>query len=357
MKLLFYAKRNLHLPHLSPISDWISENHPEINIVYSSPPYAPAIDGIAGLGLSDVMIKQLNQSNTTWIPESEIKLFDPDVTVVADADFGAIDWGGKFVNVNHGLICKGTFYTTASAVQRENGADLICVPGEHHANILKNAIHTPVIATGLVKFDPIGQGIITKESARYQYSIKNNEKVVLLAPTYNPELSAVPVLTDGIRQITRDNTKLLVKLHGMSPQTWVELYELLSIVEENVVLIGDQDITPAILASDVVISDVSSAYMEAIALDKPVVLVNNPLQKTFHHYDPEDIEYKWRDVGIETADLPETIEAVKHCFTNPREKKNLRKKYGPLLVGPIDGKAAERAANAVIVMLENRVSL
>lgn len=353
MKILFYARRNLHIPHLDPIREWFASNRPDIEIAYSSPPYIPAFPGQPGIGLTKQMLAEIKNGGTAWIPEHSLQGWAPNVTIVADADFGGIRWGGRIANVNHGLICKGTFYTTAPLVQRENGADLICVPGPYHERILKQNVRRAIFATGLVKFDPVGKGILTQAVAKKKYNIPVDHKVILLAPTYNLELSAVPVIVDSIRELVNETTWVLIKLHGMSPEPWIELYKLLSKVEEHIVYENGQNLLPPLVASDAVISDVSSAYMEAISLDKPVVLVNNPLQKSFPMYDPNDIEYAWRHVGEEVETVEELHESVHYALNHPENKRELRKKYGPELVGPIDGKAAERASIAIIALAES----
>ena len=75
-------------------------------------------------------------------------------------------------------------------------------------------------------------------------------------------------------------------------------------LDKLVELGGNSDVT-----SDVQF-DVSSAFMEFISLDKPVVLVNNPLRTSFIGFDPRDIEYIWRAAGIEidhAEDIPDAI--------------------------------------------------
>lgn len=151
-------------------------------------------------------------------PSGAHSRFLPDVTVIADADFGGIDWRGGIVNVNHGLICKGTFYTESAVVQRENGADAICVPGHYHADILAKRIRREIVVTGLVKMDPFFRGEMTRENQRSRLGIPTDEHVILFAPTYNLELSSVPVLTTQIRQLATGTVHLLIKLHGMSPR-------------------------------------------------------------------------------------------------------------------------------------------
>lgn len=356
MRILFNIRRNLHLPHLLPLFEWFRSRMPEIETACSAPPYLPARDCMPGLGIDDAGRKALAERGLPFLPPERVAGWQPDVTILADADFAGINWGGIIVNVNHGLICKGTFYTKQAAVLRENGADLVCVPGSYHAGVLREVLRKPVIATGFAKFDPVGRGELTRDSARQELGLGSGDRVVLFAPTYNFELSAVPLVRDRVRRLTVDGTKLLIKLHGMSAPEWREMYHLLELLDENITFLESMDITPAIVAADVVISDVSSAFMEAIALDRPVVLVNNPLQRTFHHYDPNDIEYRWRDVGLEVSSAEEMIEAVRRSFVFPEEKAGRRRHYGPMLVGPIDGLATERAALAILQHVRERVS-
>ncbi len=348
MRIVYYAKRNLHIPHLLPISNWIRDNRPDSMQFYASPPYVPSVENMPGIGITDDQRDELQQVGYECVGPSHLRDLKPEVTVMADADFGGIDWPGRIVNVNHGLISKGTFYTHRSTVQRENGADLILVPGSYHAEVLQQVLTTTVLATGFVKFDPVGRRELTRTSARQRLGVPADARVVTFAPTYNVELSAVPVLTDGLRTLAQQGLHVVVKLHGMSPESWKQMYRLLALLEVNIHYVEAMDLTPSLVAADVVISDVSSAYMEAMALNRPVVLVNNPLREKFPAYDPSDIEYAWRDVGVEVETRGEIMDAVQHCLQNPHDREERRKHYGPKLVGPIDGRAAERAASAVL---------
>jgi hypothetical protein len=350
--ILFYVKRNLHLPHVEPILRWLETNVPEAELRVSAPPWVAATEGLPGNGLTADEINEITAKNLSWLPYDEIRNWSPDATIMADADYAGLFWSGKLVNVNHGLISKGWYYTNKPGVQRENLADLVCVPGPHHAEVLTPVLNTPVVATGLVKFDPVGRGELTRSSARRELGIPDGAEVVTLAPTFNMELSAVPVLVDKARELVKDGRHLIVKLHGMAPPVWKELYQLLALLEPRIHYVDSSDLTPSLMAADVVISDVSSAFMEAIALDRPVVLVDNPLQTRYFNYDPDDIEYRWRDVGIRAKTADEVLTAVDHCFEHPEEKTELRKRYGNKLVGDIDGRASERAAIAILTLLE-----
>ncbi len=352
-RILFFAKRNLHLHHMLPIHDWLLQHGEGVELAISSPPFTPSGEAKPGQGLPDIVIQELQRDGKTWISEEQAIAWAPHATVLADADFQSLRWEGRIVNVNHGLISKGFYYTRSKTVQRENTAHLICTPGSYHAEMIAPVLKTRVVPTGLVKFDPIGRGELTQSGVRRRYGIPPSDRVVAFAPTFNLDLSAVPVLTDRVADLARrEDQWLLVKLHGMAPELWSEMYRLLALLHERVIYVeASEDLTPVLLAADVVISDVSSAFMEAVALDRPVVLVDNPLQTTYFGYDPTNVEYAWRDVGLRTKTARETLAAVERCFQNPEEKAAQRARYGPRLVGPIDGRAAERAGVEILKLL------
>jgi tetratricopeptide (TPR) repeat protein len=86
-------------------------------------------------------------------------------------------------------------------------------------------------------------------------------------------------------------------------------------------------------------------------LDKPVVLFNNPMQKNYSQYDPNDIEYRVRDAGIQVGSVEEMKLAVKLSLADPGEYSSRRKSYADTLNYKIDGKCAQRAAQAIMQIL------
>jgi CDP-glycerol glycerophosphotransferase (TagB/SpsB family) len=212
-------------------------------------------------------------------------------------------------------------------------------------------VFKPILVSGLVKFDPIFRGELTRDTVLNLMGIAPSKKIILFAPTYNRELSAVPVVTDSVYDWVDADTHLIIKLHGMSPPEWFDLYRLIAEDDPRITLADELDLTPYLVAADVMVSDVSSAFMEFMALDKPVVLVNNPLRARFIGFDPRDIEYAWRDVGVEVDYVEEIHAAIKRCLENPAEKSGKRMLYGPRLIGPVDGRAAERIGEAVLSLM------
>jgi len=350
MKILFYVLRNLHLPHLLPIYQWMAErDHSRYAMAFSGPSFVPSRAEMPGYGLAPEIQHSLETDGVKWVSQDWINDWKPDVIVMADADYsgGLYRSGARMVNVNHGLISKGCFYSDSPLTHRENIADLICVPGPFHRDALKRTVYKPILVSGLVKFDRIFNGGLTRGNVLQRLGIDGRKKVILFAPTFNRELSAVPMVTDGVRNWVDDGTHLLIKLHGMSPPEWVELYSLIAENDPRITLIDDLDITPCLAAADVMVSDVSSAFMEFMALDKPVVLVNNPLRTQFTGFDPRDIEYSWRRVGMEVDSAADIPEAIRSALENPADRSRLRRLLGPRLTGPNDGRASERIGSAI----------
>lgn len=344
-RVLFYIERNLHLPFLEPIHDYLAD-HFSVEMAFCSPSFQPAEHGLTGYGLKKDTIKRLKQKSKFYAKPSE---FTPDITVIADTCFYPIRGCGKIVNVGHGLISKGWFYTDSPAVRRENCADLICVPGEWHKQILQKNVYSQIQTTGFIKSDDLFNCDAYERESFYQhYHIPRNKKIVLFAPTFNSELSAIPCVKERIVELIDEHTLLLIKLHNMTDQKWVDIYSRLGGSEENVRLIDDRHFAQAMVCTDVMVSDVSSAFVEFMLLDKPVVLFNNPMQKNYAQYDPTNIEYQVRDAGIQVGSIEELKLAVKLSLVDPAQYSPKRKAVAETLNCRIDGKCTERAAWAIM---------
>ncbi|MFC2150731.1 CDP-glycerol glycerophosphotransferase family protein [Calditrichota bacterium] len=354
-KVLFFVLRNLHLPHLYPVYRWMQSNaNDRFEVTFGSAPVIDATIDSPGYGIDAELLAEFSIPVDKLLPFDQIQSFAPEVVVMADADYRSdIDQiGAKIVNVNHGLISKGAFYTDAPLAERDNIADLICVPGSHHKQLLQRVVKKPILVTGLTKFDPVWSGELKREDILRRYGVDPVKKVVLFAPTFTRELSAVPMVTDSVTKWLNDDMHLLIKLHGMSPPEWIEMYRLIAQNDDKITYVEDMDLTPALVAADLMVSDVSSAFMEFAALDKPVVLVNNPKRTSFIGFDPRDIEYTWRDIGVQTDNPDEIADLIRNQLSNPKRLSEKRMQYTDKLVGPRDGKAGERIANGIEALIE-----
>ncbi|MFW6324991.1 MAG: CDP-glycerol glycerophosphotransferase family protein, partial [Desulfovibrionales bacterium] len=117
------------------------------------------------------------------------------------------------------------------------------------------------------------------------------------------------------------------------------------------IFVDEQDITPFLALADVLVTDVSSTMMEFAALDKPVVLFNNPDWQKYPNYNPLDIDFAWRDIGIQTHNLEELRSAVQESLEHPERYAEMRKKYtDQLFANKYDGNAAQRIIETAVRM-------
>ena len=200
-KVLFYVERNLHLPFLEPIHDYMVGRYP-VDAVFSAPPFRLAQSGRPGVGLEADQVERLKKK-ARFIENA--RDFEADVAVVADACFFLVRHCKKVVNVGHGLISKGCFYTDAPIVRRENLADLTCVPGTWHRDVLRKNVFSPIQVTGFIKSDALlGPKAPTKRAFCRKHGISPDRKIVLFAPTFNEEMSAVPCVRERIAELADD---------------------------------------------------------------------------------------------------------------------------------------------------------
>ena len=257
LRVLLYAARNLHLPLLEPVAERLVRDY-GAECVFCAPPYRPARHNSPGCGLDRCEHQRLAASYPVVDPQD---VGPVDVAVVADANFYPVRQCPCIVNVGHGLISKGWFYTDSPVVRRENIADVICVPGPWHAQLLARHITSTVRTTGFIRTDAMSR-VQPCDVARFRQRLgmADHARMVLFAPTFNPELSAVPCLGTDIARIASADTHLVIKLHGMTDESWVAQYRALAARHDTIHVIDDARYPTAMVAADLMISDVSSAF-------------------------------------------------------------------------------------------------
>ncbi len=351
-RILFYVERSLHLPYLEPIQEYLEANNLALT-AYSAPPYCEGSQEIPGCGLMDFEGRRLSAKAPFF---TEPWKFEPDVTIVADACHHRIPDIQNVINVGHGLISKGAFYTDSPIVRRENLSQMILVPGPWHRSRIRDNVFIPIKVTGFIKSDLLfGPGAQDRVSFCRQHGIDPGKRIVLFAPTYNRELSAIPCVAQGISNVADDKTILLIKLHNLTETRWKKLYKSIARSSENILYMEDVDYSGIMHAADVMISDVSSMFIEFLLLDKPVVLFNNPRIDEFPLYKPQDIEYQTRDAGVQVDSLEGLLKAVSEELAHPKQRSELRQRYARALDYGRDGKSAARAGQAILEWVQGKI--
>ncbi len=288
-----------------------------------------------------------------WRPQHK-----PALVVVADA--GAIRGlrpvfpDSLFMHVGHGLISKnetGYHY-------RE--ADYICVASDAVAARLTQRGHIPrreFLPIGLIQMDPLFRPMEEIQTLR----VAGTSRSIIYAPTWNPSLSSADMFGAGLVKWLRGEDEqigILIKPHPHTPMAnpeWVSAWAQMAEEHPNVQLANPaSDLPSALIGADLMVSDASSAIFQFLALDRPIVLVDNPARHgTPRCFDPDGIEWQWRDIGARVQDVRVVAEAVREGLNRPftqsqRAQQAARQERRRALFGTMtDGRAAERVASAI----------
>lgn len=288
-----------------------------------------------------------------WRPERE-----PHLVIVCDA--GAVRWlrdifpHSLFMHVGHGLISKNQ----TSYHYRE--PDFVCVASQHAVERLTALGHVPrkrFFATGLIQTDPL---FATHPLAVLPRNARHSPTVVY-APTWNDSLTSAAMLGEQlVEKIRGDNADIsvMIKPHPhieVVHPDWIEMWSCMSIKNHNVVLCEpNDDLIPTILKADLMVSDASSAVFHFLALDRPIVLINNPERfNDLDAFDPNGIEWRWRGIADEVETVDEVSSVLQHALKHPelRQEQRLRRR-AELFGGLTDGRSCERVHSAATYVLE-----
>lgn len=282
----------------------------------------------------------------------------PHLVIVCDA--GAVQWLRKifphslFMHVGHGLISKNQ----TSYHYRE--PDFICVASQHIVDRLEALDQVPrnqFFVTGLMQTDLL---------FRYaETSKKNNVECyhssVIYAPTWNEALTSAAIFGNELVQLIRgqdERVRIVIKPHphiSVVRPDWIDMWHDISLKHENVILCDPaSDLIPVLLDADLMVSDASSAIFHFLALNRPIVLVNNPQRfDDSDAYDPNGIEWQWRDIAEEIEDIQDLAAVVRRELSAPenRAEERVIRRYD--LFGDLtDGQSCERVHTAAVQILE-----
>ncbi len=329
LRVQFYIEKNVHLPMFRALMDYLGKREELDEIVICIPDYLKmtSTDG-RYQNLQELLAYPATFTN-------DPRRYPVDVTFIADAIAGKVVGAGRIVNIGHGTISKGIYFSDSVWLDRQNWVDLLCVPGEHALREVEKHLKTRVAATGMPKMDPAFGKSVDTGAIRRELGIPEGRKVVLYAPTFNIDLSSLYDFADRFQELRSPGYEIIVKLHGSTPGSYAMRYQRMSGIHFYT---GD-DLTPLVALADVMISDVSSAWMEFMALDKPVILYDNPNARRYHGYDESNIEWAWRELGTRVASFDELKRVLPSILERGDGKFSIRMKYAKMLF-------ADRAGNA-----------
>ncbi|MDI9221128.1 CDP-glycerol glycerophosphotransferase family protein [Pantoea sp. EA-12] len=192
-------------------------------------------------------------------------------------------------------------------------ADLCLAYGDYAREKIED--YCPCVATGNPRFD---------QWANYQFvtnaeKTEDIKKTILYVPTWG-ELSSLDLYIERIISLS-EKYNLILKLHHNSDL--IEKKKSLLDGNENISIYGaNDDVLELINKSDLVISDYSGAIFDAVYFNKPIVLLDIPLNDKLGlgKIDFHSLEFAKRSqFGLCVKQPSDLIEIVEHALSKSEE--------------------------------------
>lgn len=247
----------------------------------------------------------------------EVTNDNPDFVIGADEAYTASQFDrAKMIFIGHSFDAKGACTNHKGNLHRlEKNADYLFVYSKFYKDWFGEKISTPSFVTGMAKLDNL-----------YHYVGRDKRKQnVLYAPTFNDELSSRKVVNlKKLKKVAR----VRENYHPAKERSGVTIGELLR-------------------EADVVISDYSSVGMEAIVLNIPTILVDNPRAEEYPSFPPDYyVTNQARNAAICVDTFEDVLEALATYKDDPGYLERKRIYYGDMLCS-YKNKSAIRTVNVL----------
>lgn len=162
------------------------------------------------------------------------------------------------------------------------------------------------------------------------------KQIVLYAPTFSPRLTSLDALKETLVHLVKtEDVIVLLKLHPLTKQEWVDEYKQLAEQEEHFIWIDDFSVTKYQLMSDVVISDTSSTVYEFLLLGRPVITYRTIAKKIY-----------WANI----TDASQLVDVFRNIHSNEEASAKMRwvvDNYDPYLDGMVARRMLDAAADYI----------
>jgi hypothetical protein len=285
-----------------------------------------------------------------------------DAYLAADFIWAKLPRGTRRVQTFHGVAGKyGNVYDRPDYSLRE--WDRLFFINRRRLNnfISAGAIdaESPAICLiGMPKADCLVDGSLQRDDILRSLGIDPSRRTVLYAPTWTPYASLNAMGEELVTELGRAGLCVIVKLHDNSRDSdprnsggvnWVE--RLTPILQDHGGhLAARGTIAPYLVASDVMISDHSSAGFEYLLLDRPLIRIEMPelIARTNIHPDYVDLLIK---ASITVRNPQDTVRATEFAYSNPAQLSMERKAVADdLFYKP--GTATTRAVTELYKVIE-----
>ncbi|MGH9374516.1 MAG: CDP-glycerol glycerophosphotransferase family protein, partial [Vicinamibacterales bacterium] len=185
---------------------------------------------------------------------------------------------------------------------------------------------------GMPKVDCLVNGTFCRAGVMASLGLDPSRPTILYAPTWSPASSLNAMGPDLVRALGRLPVNLIVKLHDRSLDLrdrysggidWVARLRPLLVPGKGVIAPG-HDISPYLVAADLMITDHSSAGFEFLLRDRPIVRIHRPelIELAVIHADYVSL---LASVSQSVGDLAGALGAVERGLADPEAKSGVRR--------------------------------
>ena len=249
------------------------------------------------------------------------------------------------IHTFHGVSFKGRAYTPKVLAY-----DRLFIIGPYmeerfiEMGILKEG-DPRIVRLGMPKLDPLVDGTWTKEKARAHLGLRGEAPVALYAPTWG-DSSSLGTMGDALIQTALDmGITLVVKLHDHTLRDPHWRAKARKWKDMGAIIYNAADVVPAMAASDLLISDLSSVANEYLLLDRPLIYLQ-PLDYMRRYGNSIDLKTWGFAAGPLVKDKDQLKGALMEALDHPDAYSEVRRKMAAhLFYNP--GNATRKAIDVI----------
>jgi hypothetical protein len=185
---------------------------------------------------------------------------------------------------------------------------------------------------GMPKVDCLVDGTYDRDTVLASLGLDPALPTVLYAPTWSPASSLNAMGVDLVRGVARMPVNLIVKLHDRSRDLrerysgaidWVARLQPLLPAGRGIIAPG-HDISPYLVAADLMVTDHSSAGFEYLLRDRPIVRIHRPELIELANIHPDYVSLL-QSVSRSAVQPEEVLDAVERGLADPHAQSDARR--------------------------------
>jgi glycosyltransferase involved in cell wall biosynthesis len=253
--------------------------------------------------------------------------------------------GKKTVALQHGDLNRKNYFFSNPTV-KQILPDITCLFGEEYQRLLlEESVYHPkmLVITGNPRYDVLyyANKIYSKQKLIAKYNLDPHKKIVLwTTQTHGLALDENKKNIDAMYSAMNSlpSVQLVIKLHPNEDQNHPLYTENKSY--KPIIIGGSEDTYGLINISDVVITRHSTTALEAIAMGKPLIIMNLSGEPTTSNYVTEG-------VGFGVSQGKDMKAALEKILQNKVNLNKNREKFIEKYLFRIDGKATNRVLEVI----------